>query len=90
VPGTSYPLLGFDAFVFQWLIAAAMMIWWTLYLLNALELAMPLDETARNSAPALGGLLVIAATFLYARSVRRQTRIHRTRARHPAARHPAE
>ncbi|MGZ8285729.1 MAG: hypothetical protein ACXW27_06560 [Allosphingosinicella sp.] len=51
---------------------------------------MPLDEILRNSAPAIGGLLVIAATYLYARSVRRQTRIHRTQARRPAAHHPAE
>ena len=50
---------------------------------------MPLDEILRNSAPAIGGLLVIAATFLYARSVRRQTRIHRTRVPRPAA-PPAE
>ncbi|MGZ8285728.1 MAG: hypothetical protein ACXW27_06555 [Allosphingosinicella sp.] len=30
-------LLGFDPFVFQWLAVAAMMIWWALHLLNALE-----------------------------------------------------
>jgi hypothetical protein len=51
---------------------------------------MPLDEILSNSAPAIGGLLVIAATFLYARSVRRQTQIHKTQAHHPAAHHPAE
>ncbi|MEA3065319.1 MAG: hypothetical protein QOJ27_1771 [Sphingomonadales bacterium] len=49
---------------------------------------MPLDEILRNSAPAIGGLLVTAAAFLYARSVRRQT--HKAQARHPAAHHPAE
>ncbi|HEX8225345.1 MAG TPA: hypothetical protein VF605_16140 [Allosphingosinicella sp.] len=51
---------------------------------------MPLDEIARNSAPAIGALLVIAASFLYARSVRRLTRIHRTHAGRPAAHHPAQ
>lgn len=30
-------LVGFDPFVFQWVVVAAMMIWWALYLLNALE-----------------------------------------------------
>ena len=30
-------LLGFDPFVFQWMVAALMMIGWALYLLNALE-----------------------------------------------------
>jgi hypothetical protein len=49
---------------------------------------MPLDEILRNSAPAISGLLVIAATFLYARIVRRQTQ-NACRAR-PAAHHPAE
>jgi hypothetical protein len=54
------------------------------------SLTMPLDEIARNSAPAIGALLVIAASFLYARSVRRLTRIHRTHAGRPAAHHPAQ
>lgn len=51
---------------------------------------MPLDEILRNSAPALGALLVIAATFLYARSVRRQTDAQKNRARRPAAHRAAE
>lgn len=51
---------------------------------------MPLDEILRNSAPALGGLLVIAATYFHARHVRRQTRIQKSQGAHPAAHHPAE
>jgi hypothetical protein len=49
---------------------------------------MPLDEILRNSAPAIGGLLVTAAALLYARSGRRPSRASRTS--HPAAHHPAE
>ena len=30
-------LLGFDPFVFQWLVVAFMMIWWALHLLSSLE-----------------------------------------------------
>jgi hypothetical protein len=47
---------------------------------------MPLDEILRNSAPAIGGLLVAAAALAATRFARR------SRPRGPAtsARHPAE
>lgn len=50
---------------------------------------MLLDEIVRNSAPAIGGLLVTAATVLYAHAARRRARRAEPDPR-PATRHPAE
>lgn len=47
---------------------------------------MPLDEILRNSAPAIGGLLVALAALAIARFSRRSSRPEgaRTSAHHPA------
>lgn len=50
---------------------------------------MPLDEIVRNSAPAIGGLLVTAVALFYTQSVRR--RLTRARPeRHAETHRPAE